>query len=90
MDMLREFQTSDSCLAAVIAILLNIQPVFRMQNQKVIFCFPASDDIYRALSDFNNGIPINSFELVQMIKRFRAELMVRRKMSGGDAVAKKI
>ena len=84
--MLTEFQTVDVYTAAIIAVLLKILPTFKIKNQKVIFCYPASDDIYKVLNDFNSGIAVNSFEFVQMIKRFRAEMMVRRKMGHVEPV----
>ena len=68
------FETTDLYLVAAISIFSNTTPEFKFVNHKVIFAFPADDDIYRAVAQFNSGDLINVFEFTQRIKRFRAEM----------------
>ena len=75
---LKEFVTPDLYLCCVISILLNVQPTFKVENGRTLFCFPASDNLYKAMTVYNNGIPINAYELCEKIKRMRAEMIMRR------------
>jgi len=81
--MQKEFQTADIYLTSVISILLNEQPTFRVKNSRIIFCFPASDELYKAMNDYENGVSLNTADLINMIKKLRAEMMVRKKIENG-------
>ena len=78
----REFITSDLYLSSAIAILLNIAPHFKVENGRTLFVFPVSDDLYRAMDDFNGGIPINALQYSLMLKKLRGEMHMRRTMEG--------
>lgn len=78
MKQTNDFETQDLYLASAISILLNIQPSFKVENQRTLFVFPVNDDLYRAMNEYNNGIELNSYELCRMIKRLRAEMLMRR------------
>lgn len=78
----KEFETADLYLSAAICILLNTQPNFKVENGRTLFVFPASDDLYKAMNVFNNGIQVNAYEYSQMIKRLRAEMLMRRGKGG--------
>jgi hypothetical protein len=80
----REFVTADLYLSSAICILLNTQPSFRVENGRTLFIFPISDGLYKAMNAYNNGTPINAYELTQMIKRLRAEMLTRRNMRGTE------
>ncbi len=73
-------ELSDVYLSAAVSIILNTQPTLKVHNHRTLFCFPASDDLYKAMNDFNNGAALNALEYAQMIKRLRAEMLMRRKM----------
>lgn len=77
----QQFETADLYLASAICILLNTQPQFRVVNNKTLFVFPVSDELYRAMNNYSGGMAINGYEFAQMIKRLRAEMLMRR--SGG-------
>ena len=51
----KEFITPDFYLSSAISILLNLQPDFKVENGRTLFCFPATDDLYRAMTAYNNG-----------------------------------
>jgi len=77
-------ELSDVYLVAAITLFLDIQPILKVHNRHTLFCFPASDALYRAMNDYNNGAVLNAMEYAQAIKRFRAEMMMRRKMEAGQ------
>lgn len=72
------FETADLYLAAAICTLLNIQPTFKVENSKTLFVFPISDELYEAMNSYNNGVALNAYGFAQMIKRLRAEMLMRR------------
>ena len=74
----KDFVTADLYLAAVINTLLDTSPEFKIENDRVLFVFPISDDLYKAMNAYHNGIPVNAYEFAQMIKRLRAEMIMRR------------
>jgi hypothetical protein len=78
----KDFESADLYLSAGISILLNLQPTFKVENRRTLFVYPISDDLYKAMNAYNSGIAINAYEYAQMIKRLRAEMLMRR--SGGN------
>lgn len=74
----KDFETADLYLASAICILLNTQPTFKVENGRTLFVFPISDDLYKAMNIYNGGAQINAYEYAQMIKRLRAEMLMRR------------
>jgi len=77
-----DFETGDLYLSSAICILLNIQPAFKVENGRTLFVFPIADDLYKAMNAYNNGVSLNAYEYSQMIKRLRAEMLMRRGMGG--------
>ncbi len=74
----KEFVTPDLYLSSAISILLNLQPNFKVENGRTLFCFPASADLYKAMTAYNNGIPLSAYEYAEKIKRMRGEMLMRR------------
>ncbi len=74
----RLFETPDLYLSAALVILLGKEPTFRVVRNKTIFCFPATDELYRAMSVYNAGVPVSAIEFAETIKRLRAEMIMRR------------
>jgi hypothetical protein len=77
---MKEFLTHDVYLASGLVLLLAIVPRYQVQNGRTVFVFPASDDLYRALNDFNAGALLNAIEYSQVIKRLRGEMLSRRSL----------
>ena len=73
-----DFETADLYLASAISILLKSPPHYKVENNRTLFVYPISDDLYRAMNAYNNGIPLNALEFAQEIKRQRAEMLMRR------------
>ena len=82
--MQKEFVTADVYLSASLALQLNIEPSYRVKNKKTLTIFPASDELYKAMNEYNNGCLVNALEFVQMIKRIRAEMIMRRNSEGQE------
>lgn len=76
----KEFVSSDLYLSTAITILLQTQPNFRVENGRTLFVFEVSDALYRAMVDYNSGIEINALEFVQVLKRLKSEMLMRRSM----------
>ena len=74
----REFQTPDIYLSAAITILLKAEPSYRVLSGKTFFCFPATDELYRAMGQYNSGVAINAMEFSGIVKRLRGEAISRR------------
>ncbi len=78
MEQKEQFITPDLYLASAISILLNLQPTFKVENGRTLFCFPVGDDLYRTMGLYNGGVPISAIEFAEKIKRLRAEMIMRR------------
>jgi hypothetical protein len=74
------FFSPDLYLSAALIIILNSQPEFKLVNGKVLFGFPITDSLYRAMAEYNCGATLNALEYAQAIKRLRAEMLMRRSM----------
>lgn len=82
----REFQTGDVYLAAGITVLLGTEPRYLVLNGKTFFGFPATDDLYKAMSAFNGGMALPAIEYATVIKRIRGEAISRRLASADRSV----
>lgn len=78
----KDFITADLYLASAISLLLNTLPSYRVDNGKTLFIFSPSNDLYQAMNEYNNGIALNALDYAQMVKRLRAEMLMRRGMEG--------
>ena len=76
----KTFQTADLYLTSAISLLLGIQPDFKIENGRVLFSFPVSDDLHKSMNAYIRGIPLNAIEFASTIKRIRGEMIVRRNM----------
>ena len=74
------FYSPDLYLSAALVLLLNSQPEFKLVNGKILFGFPISDTLYRAMSEYNAGTPLNALEYAAAIKRLKSEMLMRRSM----------
>ncbi len=81
-----QFISSDLYLSSALSILLQIQPQFKVENGRTLFVFDVSDALYKAMTDYNSGVPINAIEYTCTIKRLRSEMLLRRNMTSGTGV----
>jgi hypothetical protein len=76
----KQFITSDLYLSAALCLLLQTTPQFKVENGRTLFVFAITDKLHCAISEFNCGIQLNAIEYAQMIKRMRAEMLMRKGM----------
>ena len=74
----KDFETADLYLSSAITILLKSNPTYKVENGRTLFVFPISDELYKAMNAFNNGIQLNAYDYAQTIKYLRAEMLMRR------------
>jgi len=78
----KDFETADLYLASAISILLKSPPRYKSENNRTLFVYQISDELYQAMNAYNNGIQLNAYEYSQEIKRQRAEMLMRRGQMG--------
>lgn len=79
----KEFISGDVWLCAALSILLKTSPDFKVSNGKTFFIFPADNATFKAISDFNNGVPINAFLYAETVKKLRVLMFKARQGQGG-------
>ena len=79
------FFSPDLYQSAALVLLLNSRPEFKLVNGKILFGFPITDGLYRAMAEYNSGAPLNALEYSQSIKRLKAEMIMRRSMGNAGA-----
>ncbi len=73
------FKTADLYLAAAVKLILQVEPTYENKNGRIVlFCFTASDQLYRAINSYNSGTSLNAFEYAQCIKHLRGEMHARK------------
>lgn len=80
------FETADLYLSSAITTLLKIEPIYKVIRGKTIFCFIATDELYRAMTVYNAGVSLPAVEYADTIKRLRAEMLTRRSAGAGAGV----
>jgi len=83
MDTERIFQTPDVYLASAIFLILKLEPSFKVIRGKTIFCFAATDDLYRAMAVYNAGVELPANDYADTVKRLRGEMITRRTRATG-------
>ncbi|MFO0752973.1 MAG: hypothetical protein U0411_06575 [Thermodesulfovibrionales bacterium] len=78
----KQFHTGDVYVAAAVTLQIGKPPEFKTEKQKVLFVFPISDELHKALNAFSSGVSLNAYEFAQMIKRLRAEMLMRKGQAG--------
>ncbi len=76
----KNFSTADLYLASALTLFLGTPPQFEFSSGKILFLFEADDNLYRALDQYNAGVPLNAYLLSQTIKRLRGEMILRKNL----------
>jgi hypothetical protein len=76
----KDFETADLYLSSAICILLNTYPDFKVENGRTLFVFPICDELYKTMNAYNNGALVNAYEYSMVLKRLKAEMLMRRGM----------
>ncbi len=71
-DEKKQFQTLDIYMSAFIK-LAGISPGLELNNGKVVFVFPVSDELYKLITDYNSNQPIAITDFVTTVKMLRVQ-----------------
>lgn len=72
------FETDDLYLTSAITTILKKPPGFKVINGRTIFIYPVSDELYKAISQYQSGVKLNAIELTLNIKKLRAEMLMKK------------
>lgn len=75
----RLFTTLDIYLAGFLA-LNGISPRLELNNGRVVFTFPATDQLYKLTMNFNSNAPVPVADFVTTVKTLRGQMLT---MKGG-------
>jgi len=70
----RLFNTLDIYHAAFLS-LNGISPTLELRNGRVVFVFPATDELYKLTMSFNSNVNVPVADFVTMIKTLRAQML---------------
>ena len=76
-DEKKQFQTLDIYMSAFIK-LAGISPGLELNNGKVVFVFPVSDELYKLITDYNSNQPIAITDFVTTVKMLRGQMLSMR------------
>ena len=69
------FETISPYVAGFLWQISGIKPLYRKKEQKIVFAFPSTDDIYRALQLFNENHAVPAAKYVDFIKAVRKDMV---------------
>ncbi len=75
--MFHTFKTLDIYLSAFL-LLCGLKPDLEVNNGKVVFAFQATDELYRYLAYYNEGVDVKVTEYVTTIKILRGQMLTLR------------
>ena len=73
-----KFETMDLYLSAFLS-LSGQPPRLKINHGKVIFSFPASNDIYKLMTNFNSNVNVPVTDFVTTVKTLRGQMLSMRK-----------
>ena len=73
----KTFTTLDLYLSAFLS-LSGIHPFLELKNSRVTFAFPATDDLYQLMTNFNDNVSVPVAEFVTAIKSLRGQMLTLR------------
>ena len=73
----KTFQTLNLYLSSFLQ-LCGISPRLELNNGKVVFVFPVSDELYKLITDYNSNQPIAITDFVTTVKMLRGQMLSMR------------
>ena len=67
--------TLDLYLPSFVSKRLDFSPKFKNQSGKILFVFPGSLAVYKAIRDYNGSAQITASQYAEMIKRVRGTMV---------------
>lgn len=72
------FQTLDIGLASFLK-LNNLPITLEINNTKVVFTSPVSDDLYKLITNYNSNVSVPVLDFVTTVKVLRGQILTMRK-----------
>ena len=73
----KTFQTLDIWLSSYLS-LCGIHPNLEVNNGKVVFTFPISDDLYKLMMNYNGNVNVPVADFVTTVKSLRGQMITLR------------
>jgi hypothetical protein len=73
----QNFQTLDIWLSAYLS-LCGLVPTLEVNNGKVVFIFPVSDDLYKLIRNYNGNVNVPVADFVTVVKALRGQMLTMR------------
>ncbi|MBT9169152.1 MAG: hypothetical protein DDT19_02506 [Syntrophomonadaceae bacterium] len=73
----KTFQTLDLYLASFLS-LSGISPTLELNNGKVVFTFPLSNDLYKFMVNYNGNVNVPVANFVTAVKALRGQMLTMR------------
>ena len=77
MEQKTTFTTMDIYLSAFLS-LSGVQPELQLNQSKVIFAFPANDDLYKLMMNYNSNVSVPVTDFVTLVKTLRGQMLTMR------------
>tara|TARA_B100000315_G_C14436315_1_gene522589 strand:- start:169 stop:411 length:243 start_codon:yes stop_codon:yes gene_type:complete len=74
MEKQKNFTTMDIYLTAFLS-QFGIQPELKLNNGKVIFSFPLSEDLFKLMMNFNSNVNVPVTDFVTLVKTLRGQML---------------
>jgi hypothetical protein len=74
----KTLQTLDLYLSSYLS-LCGISPKLEINNGRVVFVFPANDDLYKLMVNYNSNVNVPVTDFVTTIKTLRGQMLTMRK-----------
>ena len=71
------FSTMDIYLSAFL-LIYGIQPDLKLQNERVIFTFPATEELYKNMMRYNSNANVHVADFVTAVKTLRGQMLTMR------------
>lgn len=77
MEKHKDFTTLDIYLSAFLS-QFGIQPSLKLNNGKVVFSFPATEDLFKLMMNFNSNVNVPVTDFVTLVKTLRGQMLTMR------------
>ena len=78
----KTFQTLDIGLASFLD-LHYLPSTLEVNNEKVVFTFPISDDLYKLITNYNSNMSVPVLDFVTTLKKLRGQMLTLRGQQNG-------
>jgi hypothetical protein len=73
----KTYQILDIGLASFLD-LHYLPPKLELNNGRVVFTFPVSDDLYQLITNYNSNVTVHILDFVTTLKKLRGQMLTMR------------